>query len=815
MRIAHFLRNALSAITVSTMFIIGSPATAAGDTKFAMSVPKGFEDLTAERRTVLDIYYGGKRLGEARAIIQPGLLRFEDPSAVSRLIPHVAAPAELTAALSESLPANVALSCQAGHSPDCGTLDPKRVGIILNEEQFRVEIFINPQMLKKQSLGSPEYLPDPEIEPSLISLFGAALSGSSRGDRSFHLQNRSVASIGKIRLRSDSSLASRAGLSFDNLTIERDRADWRYSGGIFWAPGTELVGRRKILGFGATTQFDTRSDKEALLGLPLLVSLQSSARVEVLVNDRLISSGIYPAGQPLIDTSQLPNGSYEVVLRIKETGRPTREERRFFTKGSQMAPLGQPLFSAFAGFLPKGGQASSFSGDTIFYQASATFRLSPAFGIDGTLLGTQDKGILAAGLIFHTRYAQVRLSGLASTSADAGAVFRAATVGNGPVTASIDVRKIISKSGEPLLPVSASNGSFSEDPQSSFGDRGSYTQALGIVSYRVGDALLRLNGGYRRAASDAATYDVGAALDIPIVRTGSWELQFQSNVRKSERNLSSFFGLRFHTTRGRMAFSGSAGLSQSRDGDRTKRMVGESQMAWFRQDEDQNEYAAEVAYGQDANAYARASGTIRSALANGRADLLHDFGGNGSTQIAGNVHFGLAASGEHRRLAGRQFDDSAVIVAVSGGTATQTFEVMVDNVSRGKVADGKSLSLFLQPYRTYGIRLRPSGKTAASFDTATREITLYPGNVTRVHWQITPIIVLFGRAVDADGRPLSHAEISGPHGIGRTNGEGYFQVETATSDFLRVVARDTTCSIAFPGPPPVKGYLSAGDVVCR
>ncbi len=809
------LLRAVSAIMVSAMFTNASQAWAAG--KFAMSVPQGFEHLEAERQTILDVYAGGIKVGEARAAVQPGLVRFEDAQAVAQLIPDVANPTALAAALSGSLPSNAGLACSASQQTECGLLQPLTAGVILDEQRFRIDVFLNPSLLKLPEPGSPEYLAAATEEPTVVSLSGVSVSGSTDGDWSYHLQNRSIASIGPLRFRSDAAIGSRFGLSFDNLTAELDRADWRYVAGVFWAPGSELIGRRRLIGMGAATQLDTRSDKDLMIGTPLTVFLQGSGRVELFIDGRLVTSGIYSAGQRLIDTSQLPNGAYEVLIRVKEDGRPTREERRFFTKGTQMAPLGRPLFSFFAGFLPTNDRGLSLSSGSLFYKGSAAYRLSPSLGLDGTLTGSQRKAIAEAGLTLHTRLAQLRVGALVSTSADVGAVLRASTVGQGPLAVSFDLRKVKSRNGQPLLPVSTSAGSFSEDTEANLSHRGSYTQALALIGYRIGQAQLRFTGIYRRNGSDPANYSVGSSIELPVVRTAAWQVSVQAEARKTERDFASFIGIRVHGGRGSLAFSASAGMSHSSGGGRFIKRVGEGQIGWSRQREDETQLSAEAAYGEDQRgSYGRASGFVLSPIGNGRADVLHNFGNGGATQFTANLNTGLVAVDRHLQIGGLRMDDSAVVVSLIGTEAGQLFDVLVDDVVRGPVESGRSLTLFLPAYEQYHIRLKPRRAQVTSFETGPKVVTLYPGNVAKVEWNVTPLAILFGRAVDSGGRPIVNAKITGPYGVGLTDDDGYFQIEARSADLLKVVDRmGASCSMTFAGMSPTKGYLVVGEVMCR
>ena len=79
-----------------------------------------------------------------------------------------------------------------------------------------------------------------------------------------------------------------------------------------------------------------------------------------------------------------------------------------------------------------------------------------------------------------------------------------------------------------------------------------------------------------------------------------------------------------------------------------------------------------------------------------------------------------------------------------------------------------------------------------------------------------PLFILFGRAVDPQGQPIGEADISGAHGIGRTDEGGYFQVETNSNDQLRLTRPSgASCTISIKPASTSQGLVSAGDIVCR
>jgi hypothetical protein len=111
-------------------------------------IPAGFAELSRQRDVLVDIFFGGRKVGEARALVRPGYLKFKQPEKILELLPNVEISAELSAAMSQELPSNAALVCPQGGSQDCGVLSPATAGIIYDEDHFRVDIFVNRKWLR-------------------------------------------------------------------------------------------------------------------------------------------------------------------------------------------------------------------------------------------------------------------------------------------------------------------------------------------------------------------------------------------------------------------------------------------------------------------------------------------------------------------------------------------------------------------------------------------------------------------------------------------------------------------------------------------
>src|SRR5262249_14856098 len=91
-----------------------APASA-GPSVIATQVPAGFENLVRPQNMLVDLFYGGRKVGEAMALYEPGRLTFRDPATVARLLPRLKQPAEVVRALSGPLPAHPELVCTQQH----------------------------------------------------------------------------------------------------------------------------------------------------------------------------------------------------------------------------------------------------------------------------------------------------------------------------------------------------------------------------------------------------------------------------------------------------------------------------------------------------------------------------------------------------------------------------------------------------------------------------------------------------------------------------------------------------------------------------
>ncbi|QKR99773.1 hypothetical protein F9288_09085 [Sphingomonas sp. CL5.1] len=790
--------------------------------------PAGFSILTQRQQAVVDIYFGGRRVGDALVTYRAGTLSFADPVRVAGLIPNLADAEGIAARLAAGgLATNAALACAPGSdSAACGRLTPDDIGIIFDQNRFRVDVFVNPRFLAVTRPDAPRYLPAPPAGLSLIDSFGAALSGDSGGPQYYNLRNRLVAGDADGRVRAELYYASGFGVQADRLDMELDRPGWRYLAGAFWAPGSELLGRRKMIGFGAETQTDTRMDKDILRGDPLVVFLARRSRVDIMREGRLVSSGIYEAGNQTLDTSTLPDGSYEVTLRISEAGGAQREERRAFTKNAAVPAFGQRFLFAYAGVVSDDSRAGFLNptGEP-FAQVGAAFRPDRHLALNGSVILADRTLIGELGASLIGTLGQLRLAVIGLSDGTAGGLIRLSSAGNGRLNFNVDARRLtVGKSTgfaaatQPLASgYAAALGSNIIAP--SYLGGGDFTAVSGNLSYDIARAQFRLTGTYSHAQGQQAAYSVGPSVRWEIVREGQAHLFANGDFVVTDRGRSGFLGLTLQVFGRSSSLSATAG-GQSTDfageGRRTS-AVGSLYGAWQAGNVAGGELNAGGGYehGVDRDLLS-ASGDYRSQFAAVRADLLQNLRpGEGRTQYSLAFDTAIAARGDGIAVDGRQQLDSMVIVSVDAPGPQSRFEVLVNDAPVAEVMTHDRVPLTLIPYRQYAVRIRPLGDALLRYDSAPRTVSLYPGSVASLSWRAQRVAAVFGRIVDRDGRPLGNVAVAAPGETSQTDDNGYFQIEASPDASLAISsAGRALCRLGLPVVAQREGYLRVGTLTC-
>jgi hypothetical protein len=806
-------------------------AQARASTPLAISVgePEGFSNLTEEHILVVDVYVGDVRKGETRISTAPGTVRLLDPASALALLPPLTDKATVEAALSaSSLPANLQLACsETSDRSRCGRLEPDVAGVIFDRDHFRLDIFVNPRFLAVQDDITGAYLPEPPKGLALINSIGAVVSGEFGTSSYYDLEDQLVVGSGDRRLRADLSYASGLGLGAQRLAFEWDRPGLRYSAGALWAPGNDIAGERKLIGAGIESQIDTRLDKDEILGSPVVVFLDQRARVDVLRDGRVLNSAIYEAGNRQIDTSNLPEGSYEIVLRIDEPGRPVQEERRFFTKSRRIPSLGRTDFFAFGGLQVNDVDHGSLAPSRHpYFAGGAIRRLSRSWALEGNVEAT-DRGAATAEIAatWLTRLAQVRAAAVADLRGTYGGILQVSSVGSSQLNFNLDVRRMESNRTasdpvlSPIAPVTPDDASTPFGTIVSVSYDGTYSQVDGIVSYSLANVRLLGTFFYRDDSTlQRASYSFGPSLEWDLLRKGPITLTLRGDMTATERGDAGFAGISLRLLGGRSSVTALAGARTSNMTDDTfgKGPVAALSGAWSPPLADGNLSLGAGYDHQPEQDSEVLSSEFRDRLGSVSADLARTDGpASRATQYSLGLQTTFAAGAGQLHVAGKATAESLIVAKVEGASKADTFDVLVNEQLAGTIRGATPFTLAVPAYRAYKVRIRPTGKNLLAYDSSPRTISLYPGTVAKLDWKVAPVTIKFGRLIASDGAPVANASITGKDIWSETDDKGYFQLEAPDGIQLTVTTKDgRSFATTLPAGVASEGIARLGPIVC-
>ena len=771
------------------------------------------------QQTLVDVYFGGVRLGVAQASYRPGRITFAAPAKVTALLPRLVDPAAVTAALGGELPSHPELVCHDGLPPGCGELLPDVAGVIFDESRFAVEVFVNPRQLGVAGAGGARYLPEPTAGASVISSIAGAVSGG--GAPSFGVQSRTILAWRAARFTAEVAASTGQGVQAETLAAQVDRPGVRYEAGLFWAPAFDFTGQARMYGVGFGSQFDTREDADQFAGAPLVVFLTHRSQVDILRDGRLLSSRLYDAGNQTLDTTYLPDGAYTVTLRIHDIDGTTRDLRQFFVKSHALPPPDAPGFFVEAGVLAgdTGGPGLPAADKQLLLEVGYARRLDGGTSADVNALVLGHTVLGEAGITHFDRFVSLHAAALAASDGNYGVLFDGALTGIPRLVVSLDVRKTWGPG------LTALGGGQPADVFSSVSQAnllsGASLQATGNVSYVYKGAQLGLTATYFRAAGAPRSFSYGPQLTWPFWQGQHAVATLGASFTKSNDGYQGLVSLRLQLFHGQSSVVADAGVA-TENGPLTGRKAGPVASvvaAYVRPD----------VLSSVLTLSGQASHTLDEDVLGGGAELrgaYGDFvgqaeddvsaGGGGSLRYSANFSTSLAVSARGVAIGGAEVAASGIVAQLEGAPADLVADVLINGAPAARLRGGKSAPVFLAPYRVYRVSLRPVNGPAVAFDDdRDRQIDLFPGNIQALTWKVTPVMSVFGRAVDAAGRPIAAAVIEGAREPAETDDHGYFQAEVAAGARLTLrPAAGEVCRIALPPLAASQGFARLGDAVC-
>ncbi|OTB26748.1 TcfC E-set like domain-containing protein [Escherichia coli] len=330
------------------------------------NIPEGFRGLWDEQDELLEVRLYGRSLGIHRIKTTPTTIRFQSPDNLLNLIDIIKDKHEIKKYFQGSLPRNGNMSCQGNFGYEkygCNYISTSTVAVILDDTENVLHLFMGERFLTSSNTKGEYYQKNKNTQKAFIHRQQINLSKSDGYDnlfisgggslgitdnsytvldwdaiysRSKH-EDYNVQSINRLYFRHD--IAKRYYYQLGRM----DRSDLSSSsGGNFnfnLLPVPDIYGAR----IGTTQSYIKNMDKS--VASPVKIMLTKFSRVEAYRNEQLLSVWYLDSGINQLDTNRLPDGNYDLRLKIFEQDNLIREEIIPFNKGqSSVGDMQQDIF---------------------------------------------------------------------------------------------------------------------------------------------------------------------------------------------------------------------------------------------------------------------------------------------------------------------------------------------------------------------------------------------------------------------------------------------------------------------------------------
>ncbi|MGI9281217.1 MAG: TcfC E-set like domain-containing protein [Endozoicomonas sp.] len=798
-----------------TGFLFLIPAFSSADST-TTEIPAGFESLSTPQTTSVDVYYGNSILASVLVTYTPDSVRILQPEKISTLIPGIKNQKKIHEYLSVELPLNSDKVCEFEHSEHCGVLRPDTLGIIFDENRFRVDLFIHPELLETRPAREEKYLPASESGLSLMQSFNTHISGneaSTTATESSHsnytLYSQSLISKGENSFELSWDYSIENNLSVSQMQFERDFQGREFQAGLINTSGfgQTFSPSQNIWGVRWASSYDTRLDRELTQGSPLDVFLPSRSRVEILKDGRLLSSAFLEAGSQQIDTSDFPAGAYNLVIRVySESGSLIREETRFFARQSRLPPVGELEFFMEAG---KATQVDSESPlpevvETTLARAGINRRLADSLAGSLAITQSTDQGLFEGGLYYLGRGYELSGTVMYSDTNNYG-VNTGAQLQWQNLSVYANYMKLWSETPELpgdqfyLIPKAFSQASLSAN----------YLIGSAILSYR----LTQIEQADRRENINTLSYSQPIFNKIDYSATVKLEYSFgdYQNIMLASIEL--------RKNAGSWSFDATPEL---RYVDHEQSQTSQAQLKLNANYDKQLENSPDEV---SVNLLAEQNGSDTVLGAGARytsnygqisSDINYYEGEqNRTTSYIANASTSFLTNGETFAFMGSHSSESAVALEVDGSSSEDIFDVLVDGQNHATIRGGQMSAISLPAYSQYKVAIKPAGEFNYDLDERDQTVTLYRGNVESLLYEARKYLTLFGRIKNAEGLLMKNATVKGGATPGNSNDYGLFQVQVEEDDRELIFSNsEGSCTLLLNPEKLDKPYINLGEATC-
>jgi hypothetical protein len=790
-------------------------------------IPEGFENLPKSESTLIDVYFNNKLRGSVKAefSFEEGWVVLESPQLVVNKIQELKQPDIVLETLSQKLASNENRICEGDVNETCGFIEPSIAAIIFNPSNFRMDLFINPLYLKPFGNQGPRYLQDPPDSFNTLTQINIGANKSDNEETNKQAIVNEIISKGKHRLKANfiynSQFEQKSGI--DDILYENEGKKWKHRFGYFNTKSFSFLNQYETLGYSFESNLDTRTDLNQSRGTPITIYLTRTSQVIIKRKDFIVLSRLFNPGYHIIDTSSFPEGSYYIDILINEYGGVSRQERKLFTRLNRFPPLGPGLIQIDAGMKQKIKEREEIStlevSDSPVIAGIFSKRildnlsLHTGFGIE------ESRSSLIFGYLFPynimNNLGENGIDFLVSSDTSKGFRFsNLFRLGNFDINLGSTIltqdelpnenTNFYLETYRPTTQLFSKVGWLYKRFRTVFGYDYSKTK---VNSSLIKREVLSLNNTY--PAKFMRNLFVTLNLNVSNINQDEWVFLFTINSDFRRREKPRVFA--------RYSYQSENEPSEEKEVLRS--------------------YEVGTGYNKNINNFKTASnlrfreeeskGTvafdslIRSPHGSTDLNLSRSTSNSEEQNLSLRFQGAIASHKKDFAFGGERPNQSGVIISVENSSNVESknsnlFKVFVNNSHHSTIPAGKKYFIPLSPYESYKIRIKETEDFLANFDNSPKSITLYPGTIERLNWDIQRIVVIVTKIVLPGGNPLSNSRAQLINNIAETDDEGFLQAEIPINLKKLVFNADTEdeCEVQLPGLTNDQQIFSLDDLTC-
>lgn len=779
--------------------------------KVSDSPPPGFEDLVRPQTTQVDVFYGNEKVGSALATFTPESISLDSPSQVVGLIPHLIDPNVIIQTLTGALDTNASAVCVSELQRECGIIEPNIAGVIFDENRFHLHVFVNRLQLQPQGIVSNKFLPKIKIpKPSSVNAFSTSFSGED-DDVTYTSSANHIIAYGQSRFQTQWDYSDTRDFNIETLSFQNDDSGIAKEIGFFDTDTrfSSFTNNLDILGGRIYSSTRTRTDLDYSQATEIFLFLNSRSQVEVFKDEKLIDGGFYEAGNQQLNTLRLPSGSYPIRIRITESSGDVRDELYFFVKTTILPPQDQPLHYFELGLLEKDDSDDELPelSDSELVRIGTAYRLQNQLGGSIEYLHSPDTDLIQGNISYFGPGFILQNSLMLGADGEWG-MHSVSQYRRENFALNFDYREINSERelfdngiDSQILPNDFSQGNIS-------------------ASMPLSRGQLTLRTQYNDKPNEASRTLYGLEYRYPIYYRNRLSIEANLSAVYEENDYRVQSGLRISRTKpGQFLNIRPAYLKRESNGNEDQGALLSTSVTNTYENTKFGKFSHTGFFNEELD---RSTVGVRaeSFSTYGRADLQLDWVDDderGSfTRFRGVQYTNLFSDGDQFDFGGDRNSTSGVVIELTGQASNEPFEIFVNGQPRGFTNTKRDTVLPLDAFQTYTIKIRSQSDQLLSFDEAPKKVTLYPGNVETLTFDIQPITVLITRILLADGTPASRVRIENAIGYAVTDEEGWLQAEITGDTPLEITKTGkAVCSIELPELEIKQGIAFVDNLQCN